>query len=388
MGFCSNCGAQTNDASAFCMNCGASLSGASANSSMSQTGTWGATQTQSASMGGWSQPSQFQGYSAQPASPAIGALKRIAASPLFLIATILVSLQLLMQIISTFAVGGNAMLWSALNYVDYYLDLDFGPLVMLISVLALVPPILTTVGLWLAYAAGLNKRSGGYSTTGLTMVKVIYIIMFVFECIAYALAVIGVLGSLIGSLSMASRYSSYGYGYSDAYATGFSIGLILGMMILIAVIVLRIFWYIKINQSINAAKYTASTGNGVAGASSYVGVFCFIGAVLQLILFFYTISVAGAYIDALTIITTLCAIATPILFGIIIFTYRSSMQRLAVTPMPLNTVTINNICGYMPQQPTMNTQNTMNTSYPTSETPYVSPMNNTGSFSNWDNTSN
>ncbi len=397
MGFCSNCGAQTNDGSAFCMNCGASLLAASSTSSMSSTGSWGQTQQ---TTGAWSPTPQYQPtYAVQPSSHAIGVLKRVAASPLFLIATILTTLGILLRFISSLT-GGNDIVASivaalyqngVLSYWDYMEFLDaYGEIYsvmnginILSTLISLVPIILVAIGLWLTFGAGMSKSRADFSTTGLTMVKVINIINLVFECIGYGIGLILFVVMMIGVSavsSYASSYSSY-YGYGSNYAhtvAGVSIGVIaICAIILIAVAVLRIFWYVKINQSINAATGTARTGNGNMNASTYVGVFCFIGAACGFIGLIFSIF---TFTTVLSVITSLCSVAASILFGIVLFTYRSSMARLATTPMPLNMGM--GTGGFAPQPNMMNTMNTTTTS----ETPYVSPMDNTGSFSNWDNT--
>ena len=401
MGFCSNCGAQANDGAAFCTACGASLSTQASASSMSSTGSFGQTQQ---APGAWSPAPQYQPqyqptYAVQPLSPAIGVLKRIAASPLFLVATILTTLGVLLRFISSLTGGidiasimnalyqnGVIGYWDYMEFLDTYRYSEIYPLInglnILSTLISLVPIILVAIGLWLIFGAGASKSRADFSTTGLTMVKVINIINLVFECIGYGIGMIAVVVMMIGvsaASSYASSYSSYyGYGYDYAEtAVGVSIGVIaICAVILIAVAVFRIIWYVKINKSINAATVTARTGNGNMNASTYVGVFCFIGAGCGFIGFIFSLV---TYITALSIITSLCSIATSILFGIVIFKYRSSMARLAVTPMPLNMGMGTD--GFVPQPNMMNTMSTT-----TSETPYVSPMDNTGNFSNWDNT--
>ena len=394
MKYCPRCNAACDDSAAFCTSCGASV----ATPASAQPGF-----SQAPANGAWGHPPQFSNYSVPAASPAIGVLKSIASSPLFLVSTILVTLGILLQFVNAMSIGGPVsvvlnLFYEAdlIGYSDYYGILEgINSLNMVSTLFSLIPVILVAVGLWLTFAAGVNKRSGGFSTTGLTMVKVINIIQLVCECILYGLVLIlfliGMMSASAAS-SYSSSYSSY-YGYSEygsyAESAGVGVGIIImavAAIIIIPVAVLRIIWYVKINRSINAAKNTALTGNGDMNVSSYVGVFCFIGAVGG---FIGLIGSALTYVTVPSVLISLCSIAASVCFGILIFTYRSRMQALAMTPMPLNTMNINNVGGYMPSQPMMNTANTMNTvnSYPTSEMNYTPPAQSEApnSFSDWDN---
>ena len=326
MSFCSRCGSQLTEGAAFCQSCGQKIASAST-----------AQPTQNTS----EQPNySYIPYSADiaPATPAIGVIKKIASSPLFLTAAIAFTLVMVFEFISAFTFGRlfeaavgyffrfadlteSYELQHALYDLEYYLS-DIINILTSVSVsvmfVGMIPSILVSVGLWRTFAAGADRKTGGFSTAGLTMIKVITVISFVFTCIGYSAALILMLIFTIGVI-----------GYSYSVPVGAFIIFFFALSVLVAAAVLTVLWFVKILKMINAVKTTARAGNADPYASKYVGVWCFLTAFGN---FFSLVTAFGIAAK----MSALCSAVAFCCFGILIFTYRSRMKALAYTPMPLS----------------------------------------------------
>lgn len=320
MSFCPSCGAKAAEGSKFCEYCGTPLSTQ--------------TQTQQPPV----QPSEQPVYSyaphpVAPATPAIGLIKKIASSPLFLVAAIAFSLTIVLQLINSLSVSSypdkivsilyqlayefdSYELMDALNQFTYYIDSNLLTLSSGVGAFTgMIPTIIVAIGLWLTFAAGANKKVSTFSTTGITVVKVMNMITLVFTCIGFGL---GAIGLLIATIVLAAASSEV------------AVLIVLSIVFIIFVIVgiFNIIYYSKINKTLKAVKQTALGTNPSPYASRFVGVICWISAILGL----FGVITAFGFAGKLAVLSTSVATAC---FGALIFSYRSKMNALAATPVTI-----------------------------------------------------
>ncbi len=260
-------------------------------------------------------------------------LKKIASSPLFLVAVIAFTLTLVLQLIGSFGAANyvdkiigtlyqlayeidSYELIEALNQFTYYLDFNLITLSSGVGAFTgMIPSIIVAIGLWLTFAAGANKKVSTFSTSGLTVLKVMNTITLVFTCIGFGL---GAIGMLIATIVLAAASS-------EAVVL-----VILAIVFIIFVIVgiFNIIYYSKINKTLKSAKQTALGTNPSAYASRFVGVLCWIGAITGLFGIITAFGIAGKLAVLSTSVATAC-------FGALIFSYRNKMNMLAATPVTM-----------------------------------------------------
>ena len=198
--FCSNCGTQNEDNVMFCRNCGTPLR---------QGG--GANQMNPAAP-------VYRGGPRQAGGQLVNALSELIQSPLYLVATIALTSQILLAVIA--AVTGYSQLGqmlhtimsnSGMQYSEYYYQI--APALNTLSAASVpsvlignLPTILIITALWIEFASA-KSNTGMLSTTGFTMIRVITIIRLIFICLGLAVAVIA---TFVG-VAAASRYMASGF---------------------------------------------------------------------------------------------------------------------------------------------------------------------------------
>ena len=297
--FCKQCGTENAEGSAFCKNCGINLS----------------APVQPAPVYAAPTPAVKPPLSS---NPVLNAVKKIASSPLFLVAVIALSVQILASIIGAAAGGailreliysvlyelGGNIPYEVYDVLDKIAMVGSGPVVVG-TIIGLIPTILICVGLWLTYASAASRASDTMKTSGLTMIKVISIIQLVSTCIWFAIIEILLMLIVIA------------VGAADVYEAGIIIAILIFMVILFAAaFVLEIIYLAKIIKSINTAKKTIATAVPSDKVSSFVAVMNFISA-------------AGFIFSLITsFISSAAAMTSLICFGILIFKYKSAMRTL------------------------------------------------------------
>lgn len=286
---CSNCGAVNPENAAFCQRCGASFAQVS--------------------------PTEV----AFSQHPVVDAAKRIGASKLFLVAAILLSVTLLLTGINTLFVDHDTLgeltsLAGELGVGENLGALDPEEVKGSSAVGALIgmlPSILLTAGVWMTYAAASDRTTSGMKTSGLTMIKVIMIVELVLLCVGTV--VIEVL------LSVAAG-ALFELGDTPSSAI---LGALIGMLQIawVPILALMIVYIALMISTINKVKKTVTTGVAYYKASGFVAVVNFIMAAPVVAVAFFG--------GALQCISSLCSAATLVLFGILIFRYRSTLRPFA-----------------------------------------------------------
>lgn len=299
--FCAKCGIENAENAVFCKNCGNSI------------GTTPAPQAASV----YTAPVPV----AKPplsSHPVLNVVKKLASSPLFLVAVIAYSAQILFSIVNSAGTGAKVemFLYQLLNRLGGNVSYEFYEIVDGISrigdipyvigtIIGLIPAILICIGLWMTFASARNRMVDGMKTSGLTMIKVLTIIQLIGSCIAVAAIELLLLLAVVGIAA-------------TEYAPGVAIAiLVLLVLVVAASYTLQIIYSAKIIKSLNSVKSTITTGSPVAKASRFVAVWAFISA------FGALFSVASSFLSSVATITSL------ICFGILVFKYNNSMRMIS-----------------------------------------------------------
>ena len=189
--FCSNCGIENVEGAVFCKNCGKNLT----------------------------QPAVPVKAAKPPLSnnPVLNVIKKVASSPLFLVAIIAYSVQILGSVITAAASGPlfSGMIYNILyefgadipyefyNILDSIAMAGSGP-VIVGTIIGLIPTILICIGLWITYASARSRTSDTMKTSGLTMIKVITVIQLVGTCLCLAAFEIFLMFAVVASAAEAA----------------------------------------------------------------------------------------------------------------------------------------------------------------------------------------
>lgn len=241
--------------------------------------------------------------------------RKMAGSALFLTAVILYSLALVLKLLISMQGTGGWM-----GYIDnllYQYDMGYyigsNPYIEAFrtgsafgTVIGMIPSIVIAVGLWLIYAAAINKKNEKMSTTGLDVIRIISIINIIINIIC-AVFLIFVMFAVIA--------------VSGSESVGIIICIMIGILILFGIMII---YNLKIMKSVNSVKYTILRGEILDEVSLFVAVVTFISGGFTAISALSSI-VLGSF---LTFLNNGCAAAASILFGIILISYRNRMRQI------------------------------------------------------------
>ncbi len=338
---CSSCGTQNADNAMFCKGCGASL--ASGNNAQQNNQGYQQAYQQNYRQQTYQQNYQ-QAYGKMEkiysSNPAINAVKKAAASPMFLTGAILYTIFLFFQLISSFSSGAIfTYMWEMMRYELMY---EYNPrafslmekiidtmqsVTVVTSLSGMIPTILIGVGIWMIFASGKKVMEQGMKTGGITLIKVITILQFVLYCIIMALGIIAtlvfliVLPNLINdamgldymSLSNMVQMSPSG---GEEFVPLVLVIILLFIMFLIMVValVLSILFYVKAIKSMNVIKKTAENGKVDGEISMFFIVMLFIFGGLSCVSFTITGLLSGV---------------SMIFFGIALVNLRKELNKLS-----------------------------------------------------------
>ncbi len=283
---------------------------------------------------GYQQAWQYNPYGTRPReiTPAIKMLKKLASSPMFLIATIIYTLSFIAGVIVILGSVGAAFSNSYGMYNEAALASG-----LLVSLIAYAPTILTLIGLWMTFGSGVSRSNRGISTAGFTLLKVSAVINLVLICIAAGILLIGFIAGIFA-----------------AYAVNEMVPILFGFLIFAGIMTLVILYFAGIVRSINAAKRTIETGRPHPYASAYVAVMSFIAAALMIIGLAATAIAAGlgggmfSAIALVLVIVGIVSVTMITLFGILILVYNSKMRNILYAEMPSGSLGGTYGEGYMP----------------------------------------
>lgn len=305
--FCPKCGHPAADGVRFCEHCGTPL-----------------TQSGGEQPEAYIQPEYVQPAYAGPRSMGAGrALARsVAMSPLFLTGAIAYSVMIVATLIASLT-GGNSIYAALMNYIQMLSSMGvpelneltyqlsstlytMGGVSLVGTLLGMLPSLLVLAGIWMTFAAAIDRNDTPASTAGLTIIKVLQILNLV--CICLILAVVEFI--LILALIMSSNY------VSDATPV-----VIVVMIVVAFVFALMIAWYVNLIKTIGSIQQALRAGVVSSRISSYVAGFTMVSGIFQLL----------GVLNFGSIFSLLAAIAggvSSIAFSLLLFNYKNRMLQL------------------------------------------------------------
>ena len=285
------------------------------------------------------------------------ALKKVASSPVFLIAAILTALTPILALLFT-ATGGytdtfrsvlemyRAMgLGDVVKEIEPILDQTYGTSMLLGQVVGMLPTVLMVLALFLIF--GSAKSSDGtrpMSTAGLTILQVMMIISLVSVGLAALLCVLLLIVLLIVAANLTG----------EAASALIVVAAVL-FVLMAAIIAFSIFYYVGIIRSIRAAKDVCELGRTDRKPSMFVAVIGFISGGSNAISGLSSIaSVAFAPAVIFNVLSVLSSAAAMILFSVCLIQFRSALasaQTAPLAPTPYGPYPTNPyMAGYLPPQ--------------------------------------
>lgn len=209
--------------------------------------------------------------------PVDGFLRRVCASPIFLVAAIVFSLSTALSLASnlTAILPNLGTLFEAFEEMIKQTS-HLGPdlvvclLVLFVAVMAalvhsLVVPLCFTVAIWLIYAYAVGTRSGPVPTGGMTVTRVSAILSLVLQCLAYV-GLLGSIGYLFGRLAV--MLGEYGVSLAevleealDYLPAGFLVTLLLEFLLCM------VFMVLSVIQTVMVLKMANDTGHALRYSS-------------------------------------------------------------------------------------------------------------------------
>ncbi|MBQ1409763.1 MAG: zinc ribbon domain-containing protein [Oscillospiraceae bacterium] len=350
--FCPNCGRETTGK--FCPSCGTKLytepaapqpneavgtfdpneapkpsydPGASNNPGASRAPDWGAAPN-------WQSSGVYQGAPAAAIGKpsAIEKLRKLAASPVFLMAVILFTVT---GLFSIFTNGVN--LADHLEILDAYKHSSLEATLIGNIVgyfVTMMMDLLMIIAVWSIFVNCTRKDRERIGTGGLTFFKVIFIICLVGACLflVFLLIALGTGRSYLNDLN--KLLNQAGYSLSSLQMDVKTLGAIVSGVMLLIVFLLVLF-LVKMVKTLNTAKRVIKTGAPDDRVSVFVGVILIlaaVGGVINGIRVFAELRELGlsqtvAILYGVNYIVNALSI---LLFAVVLFQFRSAMRSLGV----------------------------------------------------------
>ena len=321
--YCEKCGFQSDDKMLFCQNCGNPLRKPAGGPGMNPAGGPARTMAGGPARAAAGGPGRGAMGIGAGTGGTLDALRQLILSPLYLVAVIALTAQIVLSIIVA-AQGYSryaALIYSLLDAMDvpYYYSSDLNQMLATMNkssgisaVFANLPVIVIAAGLWILYANARNSMRR-METTGLTMAHVVVII----QMILYGL---GLAGGVILTLVAGAAIGELG----DINPAG----IIIVLLLMIAVSgFLVFFYYTRILRMLTSAKDIIMTGNKTYPASMFVIVLTFIAGGFQ------CISALGAIAGGFMSFLSQAAVATAsIAFGLLMLRFNTLEMRAQGAP--------------------------------------------------------
>lgn len=317
--FCKNCGAQLQDTACFCSRCGRARS--------------------------VTPPVQ----PLTPPEPAMNfadkvraTVKKVGSSPMFLIATICLTLVQLLGLVSL-ATAGSLTDFFAIFLEEFDLNTrEFLAAIealentsLVVGIIGMLPGLLIVLGLWLIYG-NCASRKNRVGTGGLTTIFIVNLVQLVLSCLV-------LLAVLFSMILFFAKIDSLPLVRSDKEILQLILPVL--MVVLLATFAFVLIYDIMLCTTISNIRNTAKTGVPNKRVSRFVAIMCFISGGLTALTALSTLADASAmsmgriyweeYIPQSVItaslvsgISALFAATAQALFGALIFSYRGKMKAL------------------------------------------------------------
>ncbi len=218
--------------------------------------------------------------------------KRVGGSTVVLVATILYSLVLLMQIITAFRPNPITELFYMMRAMGEEVPVELFSTFSILpffSLIGMTPMILLAVGTWMNYVG--SKKLGSTSTAGLTMVKISMILRLVSKFLVVALGLL----MLVLSGVLVSALEDY---YYEASVTVLPI--VLYAVILMATMVLPIIYDFSVIAAVNSMKKTITTGVAHSDGYGRLAVLNYVMAALSALGLLFSLIMSSLYTSILS----------------------------------------------------------------------------------------
>lgn len=259
--------------------------------------------------------------------PAIQALRRLFGSPLYLAVAVgytvaVVSNLLSLALTSTGLMTGNSAWLSALGGATGWSDdmsstMNTAVLNSLTwSIVSQIPSILNTVAFWMVYTSARDRSGAPFKTAGLTIIRVLQIIV---------LAMVGIMMVLmLALLGLALTTASFGENSGV-----FTPLIAMVLFILVVAVVLVMLYGIKFIATIDSFRKTIWTGTVQGRISLYVAVCAILGGILML----FNVPLGLVAGLPFTALSGLSCTVSGICLGIFLFRCHDEWQRLKAEPV-------------------------------------------------------
>lgn len=280
MKICPKCGSELFEDSAFCTKCGAQLN----------------------------IPEQANAVSR--------GMKKALTSPVALIAMIVYTIKVLLNIVSVCSGSGRA---SNEDWLSYFVHDDtisvLSGVIVFGWIVCIIPMVLTVIGLWMIYASSVRRDDLYFSTSGMTVVKAAIIVDIALSSFMLFVSEL----ALFSFFEMAgSVFDNTDGSVSPGSARLMIVVMMAGLMIFFAVLIL---YFAKALKTIKTMKIAAAGGAVSDNIPSFVAEFAIILGAARVIFM-----LLGG--DALTLITGLCSTVALIAFGMFLLSCRKKMCLL------------------------------------------------------------
>ena len=250
--------------------------------------------------------------------PVIQLMRRAARSPAFLVPAIAYTCMVVCNLISTLGYAVPGAMDGYLNQLTGYgMDGQMASVYGMLStvpeasaggsLVGQIPSILMAVGIWITFASAVDTSGGPIKTAGLTIIRVIQIIVLVLVGVL-CLLLLGVMG-----LSL-TAVGAFGYGDSTA-----GIAFVL-FLVFAGIVVLAILYSVKTITTIDGFRRSIWTGKPQGKISVYVAVISILGGLLSL-----TSALTGNVFSALA---GVASAVSGVGFGVFLFQYRDWLRSL------------------------------------------------------------
>jgi len=218
-----------------------------------------------------------------------GALRRLILSPLYLVAAIALSTQVVMYILASVAGSSPLMgaIYSILNNSELGYYMDYSQFYQILgmmnrtsavgAIISNIPTIAIVAALWILYAQAHNTMQQ-MNTTGITIIRIVQIIRLVLYGLGLLLGIIGVL------ISIAALGD-----YIDNFA-------VIAILIILFIAIfgsLTVIYYLQTIKLLGSANDIILRGQKTSQASLYVIVLTFIAGGFQCISAFSSLFSGG-----------------------------------------------------------------------------------------------
>lgn len=275
---------------------------------------------------------------------AVQILRACMGSPLFLVATILLTLSALFTSVNMLNVDSmvSSILYQLPSTQARVLFSSYKGIVLFTLGFSILLQLLYVIGFWCAFSAARSRKSP-VGTGGLTLIQSMVIVSVVLLGLA---ALIYAVFFVIACVALAAGSAAISSGFSGDTSGAAVMGMGWAMMILVIVVVAAIFTLVFVYlgsalNTISRVKYTARTGKAGRPVSMFLIVMNFILFVFGLLsmpvalmtTFFMRPGAVSLY-GIFGVLTQICSLTAMLLLTIQLLIYRRRMQpvRLAENP--------------------------------------------------------